>query len=150
LLNIGRSVGSFQVEAALMNQSDNEELLALQQNLQEVIDLTLELIAQVRADVPLNSGVSKSASAASWSVGDDCIALWSEDGESVEFSDILKFRWKFSRFFSPHRFYEAKIIEIRDDGHCVVEFIDVEVNDVTPVGKPWHPSIDWLIARSVD
>ncbi|OQV22298.1 putative Survival of motor neuron-related-splicing factor 30 [Hypsibius exemplaris] len=100
-----------QVEAALTNQPNNEELLALQQNLQEVIDLTLELIAQVRADVPLNSGVAKAASAAGWSVGDACIALWSEDGE----------------------FYDAKIVEIRKDGHCLVEFKDVEVSDVTPI-----------------
>jgi len=107
-----------QVEAALTNQPDNEELLALQQNLQEVIDLTLELIAQVRADVPFNSGgISKSTSAAGWAVGDDCIALWSEDGE----------------------FYDAKILEIRADGHCVVEFKDVEVSDITPISTLQMP-----------
>lgn len=70
-----------QVEAALTTQPDNEEFLSLQQNLREVIDLTLELIAQVRVNVPNSGDDNKSISASAWKEGDECIALWSEDGE---------------------------------------------------------------------
>ena len=72
---------SIQVEAALTSQPDNEELLTLQQNLQQVIDVTLELIAQVRVSSASNNEDTTLSSESGWNVGDRCIALWSEDGE---------------------------------------------------------------------
>ncbi|XP_055329919.1 survival of motor neuron-related-splicing factor 30-like [Paramacrobiotus metropolitanus] len=105
-----------QVEAALTQQPDNPEFLALQQNLREVIDLTLELIAQVRTNAPANADDSKET-LSDWNEGDACVALWSEDGE----------------------FYDAVIKQISDDGHCVVEFRDLNTTDNTPISTLQKP-----------
>ena len=66
----------FQVEAALTTQPHNDELLTLQKNLQDIVDITLELIAQSKGSIQ-----SEATSSANWHVGDACVALWSEDGE---------------------------------------------------------------------
>lgn len=66
------------VEAALTTQPENDELLVLQKNLQEIVDLTLELIAQSKSSAQTSTS---STSSAHWNVGDLCVALWSEDGE---------------------------------------------------------------------
>ncbi|XP_068614139.1 survival of motor neuron-related-splicing factor 30-like [Brachionichthys hirsutus] len=91
-----------QVEVALSTDPDNEDLLKLQKDLQEVIDLTKDLLSSQP-----NEGASSTNSAAAappkikWKVGDRCMTPWNQDG-------LL---------------YEAEIEEIdRENGTAAVTF----------------------------
>lgn len=117
-----------QVEAALTNDPQNEELLKLRKDLQEVINLTTELIAastsDVQAAVPIGGAVKgeKPAIQTQWKAGDTCMAPWSEDAQ----------------------FYEAVIEDITEDGQCTVNFLNYGNTDVAflhqlrPVDKDHH------------
>ncbi|CAL1294841.1 unnamed protein product, partial [Larinioides sclopetarius] len=104
-----------QVEAALTNEPDNEELLKLKKDLQEVIQLTTELIAanteKSSSSVGLGGSSKDSDASGSWSKGERCLAPWSEDGQ----------------------FYEAIIDEIKEDGQCTVSFTAYGNTDVCDV-----------------
>lgn len=89
-----------QVEAALTTDPENEELVKLKVDLEEVIQLTCELIktqlleeqaALEDSAVPTNSNnkadsLSQSSSKEKhdWKAGDTCLALWSNDGQYYE------------------------------------------------------------------
>ncbi|XP_067667328.1 survival of motor neuron-related-splicing factor 30-like [Haliotis asinina] len=117
-----------QVEASLTTDAENEDLLKLKKDLQEVIDLTTELIvgkltAAADGDEGHHDGVGEGeaiVSEHSWSVGDKCSALYSQDG----------------------MYYEALIDEILDDGTCTITFDDYGNTDVTQISslKPADPS----------
>ncbi|XP_014663729.1 PREDICTED: survival of motor neuron-related-splicing factor 30-like [Priapulus caudatus] len=119
-----------QVEAALMNDADNEDLLKLQKDLQEVIDLTSDLVTNkvdavapsVAEETPELSSTATTtnvsvpavyvaADAPSWRPGDQCIAQWSHDGG-----------W-----------YEAEVDEITESGDCTVTFAEYGNTDLTKV-----------------
>lgn len=109
-----------QVEAALLTDPQNGELLKLKQDLEEVIDLTKDLIrAQQEAEQKKSAYVEPastryfeggpSAAAAEkkqtkptviWKVGDKCSAKWIEDGQ----------------------YYDATIESITDGGEVSVVF----------------------------
>ncbi|EDO39770.1 predicted protein [Nematostella vectensis] len=63
-----------QVDAALTTDPDNEELLKLKQDLEEVINLTLDLL-KVNVKVP-----EAELPNAKWKVGHRCQAVWTQDG----------------------------------------------------------------------
>ncbi|XP_059374742.1 survival of motor neuron-related-splicing factor 30-like [Carassius carassius] len=74
-----------QVEAALSTDPDNEDLLKLQKDLQEVIELTKDLLTSQ----PVEGAASTKSSEAvpptrSWRVGDRCMATWNKDGQVYE------------------------------------------------------------------
>lgn len=103
-----------QVEAALTNEPNNEELLKLKKDLQEVILLTTELIAANAEKVTPSvsyEGTNKESSSQKhkWKAGDMCLAPWSEDG----------------------LYYEAIIEDITEDGQCTVNFTSYGNTDVT-------------------
>ncbi|PFX14249.1 survival of motor neuron-related-splicing factor 30-like [Stylophora pistillata] len=62
-----------QVEAALTTDPDNDELIKLKQDLQEVINLTLDLLK-------VNEKTVIPSAALKWKVGQKCQAVWSQDG----------------------------------------------------------------------
>ncbi|CAN9499710.1 unnamed protein product [Ophioblennius macclurei] len=105
-----------QVEVALSTDQENEDLLKLQKDLQEVIDLTKDLLSSQPAE-----STSTAAPAAEpvpqkqgWSVGDRCMALWSQDGQV----------------------YEAEIEEIdRENGTAAVTFSGYGNAEVIPLQK---------------
>jgi len=110
-----------QVEAALTNEPNNEELLKLKKDLQEVILLTTDLIAAnaEKATSPLNyEGSSKESTSqkSKWKTGDKCMAPWSEDGQ----------------------YYEAVIEDVTEDGQCTVNFSSYGNTDVTDL-EHLHP-----------
>lgn len=102
-----------QVEAALTNEPNNEELLKLKKDLQEVILLTTELIAantEKATPSASNEGSSKESSQKSkWRTGDMVMAPWSEDG----------------------LYYEAMVGDITEDGQCTVNFTAYDNTEVT-------------------
>lgn len=123
-----------QVEAALTTDPDNEELLKLKSDLEEVIELTRDLIKtqllELRAAEESAAGTSlEDASLTAkllaaelpdieehynakkdWKIGDRCLAIWSEDGQ----------------------YYEATIEDITEDGEEVsVVFDSYKNSDVT-------------------
>ncbi|XP_061181457.1 survival of motor neuron-related-splicing factor 30-like [Saccostrea echinata] len=108
-----------QVEASLTTDPDNEDLNKLKKDLQEVIDLTEELIgnkqlAAIAADASISGsslGSTEDTGPVEWQVGDPCLAIWSKDGQ----------------------YYEAKIDEILEDGTCAVTFENYGNTDVTEV-----------------
>jgi len=104
-----------QVEAALTSDPLNDELLKLKTDLNEVIELTKELL-----DQQSGPGSSFSDDSRSWNVGDRCLAPWSQDG----------------------KYYEAVIEEIHDDGRVSVGFQKYSHGDVTQVSqlKPFDSS----------
>ncbi|XP_034252988.1 survival of motor neuron-related-splicing factor 30 [Thrips palmi] len=90
-----------QVEAALLTDPSNEELMKLKTDLEEVIELTTDLIKTQlleSAGSSTDKEVSKSSkpvfatespeapstSKKQWKVGDKCLAIWSEDGQYYE------------------------------------------------------------------
>jgi len=99
-----------QVDAALTNDPSNEELTKLKSDLEEVIQLTEDLIAS--QDVDLADDLTEEASASElllqnstslhgpWKIGDPCMAIWSVDKE----------------------YHPAVIDEVQDDGQCTVTF----------------------------
>uniref|UniRef100_A0A8C0ETK7 Survival motor neuron domain containing 1 n=1 Tax=Bubo bubo TaxID=30461 RepID=A0A8C0ETK7_BUBBB len=71
-----------QVEAALSGNAENEDLLKLKKDLQEVIELTKDLLSTQPSETLASSDSSASALPShSWKVGDRCMAIWSEDGQ---------------------------------------------------------------------
>nr|CAD7437897.1 unnamed protein product [Timema bartmani] len=111
------------VEAALTTDPDNAELLKLKTDLEEVLELTRDLLkAQLIEQQPDSSLVTKedelsvdelveqAATKRDWKVGDRCLALWREDGQ----------------------YYEATIEDITQDGEEVsVVFDNYKNSDVT-------------------
>ncbi|KAI8776815.1 survival of motor neuron-related-splicing factor 30 [Biomphalaria glabrata] len=115
-----------QVEAALLTDPENEELLKLQKDLQEVILLTTELIsgpASAGSSSLTSPGAGGQKSGAEdtvssggiieWKVGDKCLALWEEDGQH----------------------YEALIEEVLGDGTCTVTFTGWNNSAICPVSQ---------------
>ncbi|KAI5640533.1 survival of motor neuron-related-splicing factor 30 [Phthorimaea operculella] len=124
-----------QVEAALLTDPQNEELLKLKADLEEVIELTKDLIKTQEGEskVPnihgssydddvtaslLAAESSIEREAAQWRVGEKCLAKWRADG----------------------MFYEALIEEVSDDslkvkfdGYTTLEKVDI--HDVKPLGS---------------
>jgi len=95
-----------QVDAALTSDAANEELIKLKSDLQEVIDLTKELIQQSEAS---------ETDAKDWKTGDKCLAPWSQD--------------------KTGRFYEAVIEEVHPDGKVSVGFPAFSLGEMTHVSQ---------------
>ncbi|XP_019641648.1 PREDICTED: survival of motor neuron-related-splicing factor 30-like [Branchiostoma belcheri] len=89
-----------QVEAALTTDPNNEDLLKLKQDLQEVIDLSLDLAKAGQSGAGPSGEGATPQPVKEWQVGDTCMAPWSEDGG----------------------FYEATIDEKLDGGRVTVTF----------------------------
>ena len=106
-----------QVEAALTAEPTNEELLKLKQDLVEVITLTNELInTQQENEDETKSKVGDRSShkkIIEWSVGDKCMALWSNNGQ----------------------FYDCTIELISENGEVSVRFDAYGNSDVTTIDK---------------
>lgn len=102
-----------QVEVALSTDPDNEDLLKLQKDLQEVIDLTKDLLTSQPAEtVAKTSGSDTVPVKHGWKVGDRCLAMWSQDAQ----------------------IYEAEIEEIdRDNGTAAVTFTGYGNAEVIPL-----------------
>lgn len=74
-----------QVEAALTANGENEDLLKLKKDLQEVIELTKDLLSSQPSDATENSDDLASLSGSHiWKVGDRCMSVWSDDGQWYE------------------------------------------------------------------
>lgn len=119
-----------QVEAALLTDPENSELLKLKTDLEEVIDLTKDLIrAQQEAEQKKNSYVEPAStsyfegfSAAEkkqskpsviWKVGDKCSAKWIEDGQ----------------------YYDATIEAITDNGDVSIVFDAYQNRSTTTISE---------------
>ncbi|XP_035659641.1 survival of motor neuron-related-splicing factor 30-like [Branchiostoma floridae] len=89
-----------QVEAALTTDPNNEDLLKLKQDLQEVIDLSLDLAKAGQSGTGPSGEGAAPQPVKEWQVGDMCMAPWSEDGG----------------------FYEATIDEKLEGGRVTVTF----------------------------
>lgn len=93
----------------------NAELLKLKGDLQEVITLTTNLLEAQASAAGSNAGHGSQSSSAeasavkAWKVGDECLAMWSEDSQ-----------W-----------YDAVIDAITDDGLVAVSFEGYGNSDVT-------------------
>ncbi|GCC21353.1 hypothetical protein chiPu_0019822 [Chiloscyllium punctatum] len=71
-----------QVEAALSTDAENEDLLKLQKDLQEVIELTRDLLSNQPSVAAANADNSaNSIPSHKWKTGDKCMAVWNEDGQ---------------------------------------------------------------------
>lgn len=91
-----------QVEAALITDPSNDELIKLKSDLNEAIKLTKSLLG-IDEEIEPTDLISQSASITQsnkFKVGDPCQAPWSEDGQ----------------------FYEATIEDLTSDGQCNVVF----------------------------
>ncbi|XP_053731318.1 survival of motor neuron-related-splicing factor 30 [Synchiropus splendidus] len=102
-----------QVEVALSTDQGNEDLLKLQKDLQEVIDLTKDLISSQPSE---GTSTTTAADAAPvkhvWKEGDKCLAVWSQDGQ----------------------IYEAEIEEVdRENGTAAVTFTGYGNAEVIPL-----------------
>ncbi|XP_043911633.1 survival of motor neuron-related-splicing factor 30 [Protopterus annectens] len=102
-----------QVEAALSSDAENEDLLKLQKDLQEVIELTKDLLSSQPTVAKASSDSSATAEPSiTWEVGDQCMAVWNEDGQ-----------W-----------YEAEIEEIdEENGTAAVTFAGYGNADLVPL-----------------
>ncbi|KAG8226318.1 hypothetical protein J437_LFUL011431 [Ladona fulva] len=120
-----------QVEAALTTDPDNEELLKLKVDLEEVIELTRDLIKTQLleakgAETAAGSSFTPEADDDSskdddfkstahtktdWKVGEKCLALWNANGE----------------------YYEALITDLAENGVCTVKFCNYQTEDVTNI-----------------
>ncbi|XP_068202420.1 survival of motor neuron-related-splicing factor 30 [Palaemon carinicauda] len=104
-----------QVEAALTSDPTNAELLKLKSDLHEVITLTTNLLEAQASAASSNAGHGSQSSSSeapvikAWKVGDECLAMWSEDSQ-----------W-----------YDAVIDAITDDGLVAVSFEGYGNSDVT-------------------
>ncbi|KAH9422048.1 survival of motor neuron-related-splicing factor 30 [Dermatophagoides pteronyssinus] len=90
-----------QVEMSLINEPDNDDLKTLQHDLNEVIQLTIQMMTKEEL-AALESLESDGAPTNEhhFSAGDWVLAPWSEDGQ----------------------FYEAQVEDITSDGQCTVMF----------------------------
>ncbi|KAK2192558.1 hypothetical protein NP493_28g11001 [Ridgeia piscesae] len=109
-----------QVEAALTTDPGNEELEKLRTDLQEVLQLTEELIASQNVDAA--SKLSGGASAASSSVADDEPVTEWKVGEKCQ-----------ALYASNQQHYDAVIDEVLPDGTCTVTFDGYGNTEVTQV-----------------
>jgi len=125
-----------QVELALKAKPNDPELLKLKQDLEEVIQITAELIGcdpaflnsdETTASTNYNEAASSSYSSSSqpnnaatssatrtaikWKTGDRCLAPWNEDG----------------------KYYECTIDDVLDDGTCTIIFDGFESAPLTVV-----------------
>ncbi|CAF0912190.1 unnamed protein product [Rotaria sp. Silwood1] len=127
-----------QVELALKAKPDDPELLKLKQDLEEVIQITAELLgcdpsilnsdetattltnyneiasSSYSSSSQLNNTTASSSSARSaikWKTGDRCLAPWNEDG----------------------KYYECTIDDVLDDGTCTIVFDGFESAPLTIV-----------------
>lgn len=106
-----------QVEAALTADATSEELLKLKQDLVEVIALTNELLNSQREAEPdfksKNGEKSSTKKAIHWSVGDKCMAPWSNNGQ----------------------YYDCTIEAVTEDGEVSIRFDAYGNSDVTTTDK---------------
>ncbi|XP_028323611.1 survival of motor neuron-related-splicing factor 30 [Gouania willdenowi] len=104
-----------QVDVALASDPDNEDLLKLQKDLQEVIDLTKDLLAsQPSEGASSTKEADKAPVKGFWKVGDKCLAVWSQDGQV----------------------YEAEIEDIdRENGTAAVTFTGYGNAELIPLQK---------------
>ncbi|XP_067909117.1 survival of motor neuron-related-splicing factor 30 [Heterodontus francisci] len=104
-----------QVEAALSTDADNEDLLKLQKDLQEVIELTRDLLSNQPSVAAANADSSaNSMPSHKWKTGDKCMAIWNEDGQ----------------------LYEAEIEEIdQENGTAAITFSGYGNADVLPLAN---------------
>uniref|UniRef100_A0A7N9IEZ7 Survival of motor neuron-related-splicing factor 30 n=1 Tax=Macaca fascicularis TaxID=9541 RepID=A0A7N9IEZ7_MACFA len=102
-----------QIEAALSGNGENEDLLKLKKDLQEVIELTKDLLSTQPSETLASSDSFASTQPThSWKVGDKCMAIWSEDGQC----------------------YEAEIEEIdEENGTAAITFAGYGNAEVTPL-----------------
>jgi len=124
-----------QVELALKAKSDDPELLKLKQDLEEVIQITAELLgcdpsilntdetgitnygetasSSYSSSSHANNAATSSANrtAIKWKTGDRCLAPWNEDG----------------------KYYECTIDDVLDDGTCTIIFDGFESAPLTVV-----------------
>ncbi|XP_023676025.1 survival of motor neuron-related-splicing factor 30 [Paramormyrops kingsleyae] len=102
-----------QVEAALSTDQENNDLLKLQKDLQEVIELTKDLLSsQPSVASTSSSSTAETTSSHSWKVGDQCMAVWNEDGQ----------------------LYKAEIEEIdKENGTAAVTFLGYGNAEVMPL-----------------
>ncbi|XP_067931596.1 survival of motor neuron-related-splicing factor 30-like [Watersipora subatra] len=117
-----------QVEAALSVDPENDQLVKLKADLQEVIELTEELMKQsapAASDSAADTDETKASHSAvtapvAWNSGDKCMATWSNDGQ----------------------FYPCVIDEILEDGTCSVNFEGYNQSEVTQVSSllPYDPA----------
>ncbi|KAJ8679974.1 hypothetical protein QAD02_015761 [Eretmocerus hayati] len=124
-----------QVEAALTTDPDNEELLKLKIDLEEVIELTSDLIKSQQQEKKEEETVDKdpeklAALASKWKLGDQCMAPWSEDG----------------------KYYEATIEAIGEDGSVNLIFNEYKNKDVAMLSQlksmAKRPASDWAEQKS--
>ncbi|XP_038051642.1 survival of motor neuron-related-splicing factor 30-like [Patiria miniata] len=105
-----------QVEAALTNDSENEELLKLKADLQDVIELTQDLIQAgpgSKGETVEAESETAETTVASWDVGDPCQAIYSQDG----------------------LYYEGTIDEVHADGTVTVTFDGYENTEIVQISK---------------
>ncbi|XP_068184168.1 survival of motor neuron-related-splicing factor 30 [Antennarius striatus] len=102
-----------QVDVALSTDPDNEDLRKLQKDLQEVIDLTKDLLSSQPSDGSSSTnGLDKVPQKVHWKVGDRCMAVWNHDGQV----------------------YEAEIEEIdRENGTAAITFSEYGNAEVIPL-----------------
>lgn len=117
--DLGKQLSSYkaqlqQVEVALSTDQENEDLLKLQKDLQEVIDLTKDLLTSqpTESSSSTNSVDTVPVKKHGWKVGDSCMAVWKQDGQV----------------------YEAEIEEIdRENGTAAVTFAGYGNAEVIPL-----------------
>ncbi|VDP03514.1 unnamed protein product, partial [Soboliphyme baturini] len=77
-----------QVEAALVAESENEELKKLKADLEEVIKITQELLQSSADGTPVANGndppIDDPKPVKEWKVGDRCMAVWSKNNQLYE------------------------------------------------------------------
>ncbi|XP_011502993.1 PREDICTED: survival of motor neuron-related-splicing factor 30 isoform X2 [Ceratosolen solmsi marchali] len=125
-----------QVEAALTTDPENEELLKLKIDLEEVIELTHDLIKsqqqEKKPDQDEKNAELLAVLASKWKAGDQCLAPWSEDGK--------------------FRYYEATIESIVEDGVVNLIFNEYKNKDVTMLSHlksvAKRPASDWAEQKS--
>ncbi|XP_005998853.1 survival of motor neuron-related-splicing factor 30 isoform X2 [Latimeria chalumnae] len=102
-----------QVEAALSTDPENEDLLKLQKDLQEVIELTKDLLStQPTVATASSDSTNTVVPSHAWQVGDYCMAVWNEDGQ----------------------FYKAEIEEIDEENStAAITFMGYGNADVIPL-----------------
>lgn len=120
-----------QVELALKAKPDDPELLKLKKDLDEVIQITAELLgcdpSTIDADDAPSSSYTETASSnyssgasssttsgrtqVKWKTGDRCLAPWDEDG----------------------KYYECTIDDVLDDGTCTIVFDGYESGQLSVV-----------------
>ncbi|ODN06065.1 Survival of motor neuron-related-splicing factor 30 [Orchesella cincta] len=100
-----------QVDAALISDPANDELLKLKSDLTEVIDLTKDLLTQ--QEPSSMDAEEDDLSSNSWEVGGKCMAPWTQDGQ----------------------YYEAVIEEIHPDGKVSVGFTQYSQGEITLLSK---------------